>query len=91
MRSPLLTLCLACLLVVVQAQLWFGRGSLPKIAQLQRDIDEQKQGNQQASLQNGRLSAEIADLREGLEIAEGKARSELGMVKNNEIFVQTIF
>lgn len=91
MRSPLLTLCLACLLVVVQAQLWFGRGSLPKVAQLQRDIDEQKQGNQQASLQNGRLSAEIADLREGLEIAEGKARSELGMVKNNEIFVQTIF
>jgi cell division protein FtsB len=79
------------LLVVVQAQLWFGRGSLPKVAQLQRDIDEKKQGNQQASLQNGRLSAEIADLREGLEIAEGKARSELGMVKNNEIFVQTIF
>jgi cell division protein FtsB len=79
------------LLVVVQAQLWFGRGSLPKVAQLQRDIDEQKQGNQQASHQNGRLSAEIADLREGLEIAEGKARSELGMVKNNEIFVQTIF
>jgi cell division protein FtsB len=39
-------------------------------------------------LANDRLSAEIRDLKEGLEIVEEKARSELGMVKNNEIFVQ---
>jgi cell division protein FtsB len=34
------------------------------------------------------LSAEIHDLREGLEIVEEKARGELGMVKANEIYVQ---
>ena len=47
-----------------------------------------KTANAQAALANERLTAEINDLKEGLEIVEEKARSELGMVKNNEIFVQ---
>ena len=41
-----------------------------------------------AARANERLSAEIDDLHQGLEIVEEKARSELGMVKDNEIFVQ---
>ena len=34
------------------------------------------------------LSAEVRDLKEGLEMVEEKARLELGMVKPNEIYVQ---
>jgi cell division protein FtsB len=76
------------LLIVLHAQLWFGRGSVRKVSELQSELDTQKQKNAQAALANERLSAEIRDLKEGLEIVEEKARSELGMVKNNEIFVQ---
>jgi cell division protein FtsB len=79
---------LIALLVILHGQLWFGRGSVPNVAQLVRKLDEQHQSNTQAARANERVAAEIHDLREGLEIVEEKARSELGMVKANEIFVQ---
>jgi cell division protein FtsB len=79
---------LIALLVVLHGQLWFGRGSVRSVNKLQSELDSQKVKNTQAALVNDRLEAEIRDLKEGLEIVEEKARSELGMVKNNEIFVQ---
>ena len=79
---------LLVLLLALQAQLWFGRGSIPNVAQLTQELEQQKQSNAQAVLANERLDAEIRDLREGLETVEEKARMELGMVKPNEIFVQ---
>jgi cell division protein FtsB len=79
---------LLVLLLALQAQLWFGRGSIPNVAQLTQELAQQKQSNTQAVLANERLDAEIRDLREGLETVEEKARMELGMVKPNEIFVQ---
>ena len=79
---------LLILLLALQAQLWFGRGSIPNVAQLTQELAQQKQSNAQAVLANERLDAEIRDLREGLETVEEKARMELGMVKPNEIFVQ---
>ncbi len=88
MAKRLVTLLLIALLAALHAQLWFGRGSVPNVARLQREIEEKRLSNAQASLANERLSAEINDLREGLEIVEEKARGDLGMVKNNEIFVQ---
>lgn len=63
-------------------------GSVSNVANLQREIDDKKRSNAQAALANDRLAAEISDLREGIEMVEEKARSELGMVKNTEIFVQ---
>ncbi|WP_293660351.1 septum formation initiator family protein [Rhodoferax sp. OV413] len=79
---------LIALLLIIQGQLWFGRGSLPNVAMLSQQLDDQKQRNTQALQANERLEAEIHDLKEGLEIVEEKARSELGMVKANEIYVQ---
>ena len=78
---------LLCLLVIVQGQLWFGRGSVPAVARLQDQLAAQKQQNQQAQLANDRLAAEVRDLKEGMEMVEEKARLELGMVKSNEIYV----
>jgi cell division protein FtsB len=79
---------LIALLVILHGQLWFGRGSVPSVTRMTGQLDVQKRSNAQAALANDRLSAEISDLREGLEIVEEKARSELGMVKANEIYVQ---
>jgi cell division protein FtsB len=79
---------LIALLLILHGQLWFGRGSLPDVARLSKQLEEQKQLNAQALQANERLEAEIHDLKEGLEIVEEKARSELGMVKANEIYVQ---
>ena len=76
------------LLVLFQAQLWRGRGSVPHVQQMQRNLDDQLTKNTNAKAANDQLAAEVGDLKEGLEMVEEKARSELGMVKPNEIFVQ---
>ena len=87
MNGRLVAALLIGLLAVVQAQLWLGRGSVGDVAQMQRKLDEQKANNAIAQQANERLSAEVRDLREGLETVEEKARGELGMVKPNEIYV----
>lgn len=88
MRTQFVPTALIALLVVLHAQLWFGRGSVPNVAKLQSQLQAQKLSNQQSALFNERLSAEINDLQEGLEMVEERARAELGMVKANEIYVQ---
>lgn len=88
MGNRVVPAALIALLVILHGQLWFGRGSVPNVALLVRQLDEQHANNAVAARSNERLAAEISDLREGLEIVEEKARSELGMVKANEIFVQ---
>jgi cell division protein FtsB len=82
------TVVLAGLLLVVQVDLWLGRGSLPQVWKLQRDLAAQQQTNERARERNARVTAEVTDLREGLEMVEDKARSELGMIKPDEILVQ---
>ncbi|MDO8249446.1 MAG: septum formation initiator family protein [Rhodoferax sp.] len=79
---------LITLLVILHAQLWFGRGSVPAVARLTEQLNAQNQQNQQALLANNQLAAEVRDLKEGLEMVEERARMELGMVKSNEIYVQ---
>lgn len=88
MGKRLIPVILIALLVLFQAQLWIGRGSLPSVREMQRRLDEQLAKNALAQLGNDQLAAEVRDLQEGLEMVEEKARSELGMVKPNEIFVQ---
>ena len=90
MGRRLVPAALLVLLLVLQGQLWFGRGSVPNVAKLNQELAAQKRSNAQAEQANARLDAEIRDLREGLEMVEEKARSELGMVKPNEIFVQVV-
>ena len=80
-------LVLIALLVILHAQLWTGRGSMAHVAELKAQLQAQNQQNQQALLANKQLTAEVRDLKEGLEMVEEKARLELGMVKPNEILV----
>jgi cell division protein FtsB len=79
---------LIALLLIVQAQLWFGRGSVGNVAAMQQKLDTQKAANARSQQVNEQLASEVRDLKEGLETVEEKARTELGMVKPNEIYVQ---
>ena len=88
MRNRLVPAILIALLVLFHAQLWMGRGSIPNVREMQRKLDELQAKNLKAQTSNDQLTAEVRDLKEGLEMVEEKARSELGMVKPNEIFVQ---
>ena len=88
MGNRFLPVVLTIVLVVLQAQLWLGRGSIPTVTELERKVQDQKQANDKARLVNEQLSAEINDLKEGLNMVEERARNELGMVKPNEIYVQ---
>lgn len=83
-----ITLALAALLVLVQGELWFGKGGVARVMELQGRLQQQELANEAARLRNGQLLAEVRDLKDGLEMVEEKARLELGMVRPDEIFVQ---
>ncbi len=87
MRRPV-PIILLTLLVVLQLQLWFGRGSIPDVWRLRQQVQTQLALNSQAELKLDRMRAELRDLRDGMEMVEERARFEIGMVKPNEIFVQ---
>ncbi|HEY0201451.1 MAG TPA: cell division protein FtsB [Burkholderiaceae bacterium] len=88
MGSRLIPVILLVVLVAIHAQLWLGRGGLPEVAQMRHQLEQQKTANARAQQANERLASEVSDLKEGLGTVEEKARSELGMVKQGEIFVQ---
>ena len=81
-------LILSAQLVVVQGDLWFGKGPLPYVMGLQKQLEAQRAANAQARERNAGLAAEVSDLKEGLEMVEEKACAELGMVRPDEILVQ---
>jgi cell division protein FtsB len=83
-----ITVVLLALLALVHAELWFGKGGMPRVMDLQGKLAVQKAANDAARERNGQLDAEVRDLKEGLEMVEEKARFELGMVKPDEILVQ---
>lgn len=88
MGNRVVPIVLVVLLLLLQGQLWFGRGSLPHVAELDQQVRQQKTTNEEARRVNEQLNAEVNDLKEGLNMVEERARHELGMVKPNEIFVQ---
>ena len=82
------TLAILALLVVVQGDLWFGKGNWPYVMSLRSQLDMQLAANDTARARNARAAADVADLKTGLEMVEDKARSELGMLRPDEILVQ---
>jgi len=82
------TLALIALVGLVHAELWFGKGGVPRVMELQSRLSAQRTANEAARTRNEQLDAEVRDLKEGLEMVEERARSELGMVKPDEILVQ---
>ncbi|MBI2314090.1 MAG: cell division protein FtsB [Betaproteobacteria bacterium] len=86
----LLPLVLALIIVLLQYPLWFGKGSWLRVWEVDRQVKAQKETNQKLEARNASLDAEVRDLKQGFDAVEERARSELGMVKQDEIFFQVI-
>jgi len=84
------SLILVSLLLLLQFPLWLGKGSWLKVWDLDRQVEEQKHINQKSQSRNAVLDAEVRDLKQGTEAIEERARSELGMVKRDEVFFQIV-
>lgn len=86
----LLTLVLAMLIALIQYPLWLGKGSWLRVWEVDQQIRAQREINQKLQSRNAALDAEVRDLKQGLEAIEERARSELGMIKQDEIFFQIL-
>lgn len=84
------TLILVTLLLLLQYPLWIGKGSWLKVWDTNRQLEAQQQVNQQTHARNALLDAEVRDLKQGTEAVEERARSELGMIKRDEVFYQIL-
>ncbi len=76
------------LLVGLQYRLWIGDGSLAHVARLKQEISSQQSENEKLLERNRVLTAEVIELKQGLETIEERARHELGMVKEGETLFQ---
>lgn len=84
----LLAVVLVGLLALIQYPLWLGHGSWLRVWELDRQLGLQQEVNAGKRMRNEGLEAEASDLRNGTLAIEERARYELGMVKQDEIFVQ---
>lgn len=83
-----LAIGLMVLIVLIQSPLWFGKGGWPRVWDLNAQIRAQGETNRQLAARNAALDADVADLKRGYEAIEERARGELGMIKQDEIFFQ---
>jgi cell division protein FtsB len=83
-------LILLVMLALLQYRLWFGHGNRFEVAELERTRAEKIEENRRMRERNLALAAEVRDLKEGLEAIEERARSEMGLIKADETFVQII-
>ena len=86
----LLALVLAALIVLIQYPLWLGKGGWSRVWEVDQQIRAQREINQKLQSRNAALDAEVRDLKQGLDAVEERARSELGMIKQDEIFFQLL-
>lgn len=84
------TYILLALLLLLQYPLWLGKGSWLKVWDMGKQVEAQKQLNEQTQKRNAALDAEVRDLKRGTDALEERARSELGMVKQGEVFFQVV-
>lgn len=84
------TIILAILVVAIQYPLWFGKGGWMRVWELKNQLATTTKHNDELKARNARLASDIKSLQEGDEAIEERARSELAMVKRNEVFVQLL-
>jgi cell division protein FtsB len=86
----LVTAVLIVLLVLIQYPLWWGHGGWLRVHELQNELAQQLQKNSDEKLRNERIGGEVQDLQAGTAAVEERARYEMGMVKDGEVFVQFV-
>ncbi len=78
------------LLLILQYRLWVGDGGIPEVLKLQDEVTIVKQHKSKLEERNRELDAEVADLKQGIDAIEERARSELGMIGKDETFYQIV-
>ena len=86
----LIILCLSFLLVVIQYPLWLGKGGWFKVWELDRQVQLAHKKNDELKERNAKLSSEVDDLKQSKGAVEERPRFELGMIRQNEIFIQLL-
>jgi cell division protein FtsB len=81
---------LAILLVAIQYPLWFGKGGWLRTWELERQLVAQRATNETLSARNAAAAAEVSSLREGNEAIAERARHQLNMVREGEVFFQFV-
>ena len=77
-------------IILLPLKMWVGEGGYRDVQRLAERVEEQARENDVLAQRNRELQAEVDDLRQGLQAIEERARSELGMVKENEEFYQVV-
>lgn len=90
MKFIILIIGLLALLITLQYQLRFGEGSYQQLQERQQQITQQLEKNQRIKLRNDSLAAEITDLKQGFSAIEERARKELGMIKEGEVYYHIV-
>jgi cell division protein FtsB len=85
-----LTLIFVLLIALLQYPLWLGKGSWLRVWNVNKQVAQQKEKNNIYKQRNDTLRAEVRDLKQGNDAVEERARSELGMIKSDEVFYQVI-
>ena len=86
----LITLSLAALLLLIQYPLWLGKGGWLRVWDLDNQVALAQKKNDELKARNAKLNSEVLDLKEGTDAVEERARYELGMIKDGEIFIQIL-
>ncbi len=76
------------LILALQYPMWFGKGGWLQLRELNAQVAAQRRTNAELKARNQALDAEVRDLKTGYEAIEERARSELGMIRQDEIFFQ---
>jgi cell division protein FtsB len=79
---------LGALILAIQAPLWLGKGGWLRVWDVDQQLAAQNVKNEGLEVRNAALAAEVKDLKQGTDAVEERARYELGMVKNDEMFFQ---
>ena len=79
---------LLALIGLLQYPLWVGKGGWLKVWEYDRQLQVQKEMTKKLEIRNAGLDAEVRDLKQGYDAIEERARFELGMVRQDETFVQ---
>jgi len=85
-----LTVVLVVLIALLQYPLWLGKGSWLRVWQYSQQIEAHEKRNEYYRQRNDTLREEVRDLKQGQSAIEERARSELGLVKQDEVFFQVI-
>ena len=79
---------LVAFIALLQYPLWFGKGGWLRVWDMDRQLEAKRQVNRKLEGRNAGLDAEVRDLKTGLEAVEERARYELGLIKDGEVFIQ---